>query len=78
MAVLLQYAEGEGPIHLHEVWRNPVRTTLDLIEWARGEGCVVGFNLSFDWFHVVKIYTTFRLCTADWIPQEHVNEIALL
>ena len=25
-----------------------------------------------------RLYTIFRLCTADWIPQEHVNEIALL
>lgn len=33
MAVLLQHAEGEGPIHLHEVRRNPVRTMLTLIEW---------------------------------------------
>jgi hypothetical protein len=77
MAVLLQYAEGEGPIHLHEVWRQPVRTTLNLIEWLCEE-CVVGFNLSFDWFHIVKLYTIFRLCDPDWIPQDHVNEIALL
>ncbi len=77
MAVLLQFAEAEGPIKLHEVWRRPIRETLDIIEWLCEE-CVVGFNLSFDWFHIVKLYTIFRLCNPDWIPQEHINEIALL
>jgi hypothetical protein len=33
MMVLLQYAEEEGPIQLHEVWRRPIRETLRLIEW---------------------------------------------
>ena len=28
MMVLLQYAEEDGPIRLHEVWRRPIRETL--------------------------------------------------
>ena len=76
MPVLLQHATDEGPISLYEIWRNPIRDTLQLIESICGD-TVVGFNLSFDWFQLVKCYTTFRLCPSDWIPIEHVNEIAL-
>lgn len=77
MMVLLQYALEDGPIQLHEVWRRPIRETLRLIEWMC-EHTVVGFNLSFDWFHIAKTYTVFRLADPDWIPREHINEIALL
>jgi hypothetical protein len=75
--VLFQYAVEEGPITLYEVWRHPIRETLELIE-RFCKHAVVGFSLSFDWFHVCKTYTTFRLCNPDWIPQEHINEIAML
>ena len=75
--VLFQYAEEDGPIVLHEVWRRPIRETLALIEWLC-KHTVVGFNLAFDWFHVVKTYTTFRFGNPDWIPDEHIEEIALL
>ena len=75
--VLFQYAVEEGPITLYELWREPIRKTLTLLEWYC-EHCVVGFNLSFDHFMSVKTYTTFRLCNPDWIPQEHINEIAML
>ena len=75
--VLLQHAEDEGPISLHEVWRRPIRETLALIEWTC-QHTVVGFNLSFDWFQIAKTYTVFRLADPDWIPAEHINEIALL
>ena len=47
------------------------------IEWLC-EHTVVGFNLAFDWFHIVKTYTIFRLADPDWIPCEHIEEIALL
>jgi hypothetical protein len=77
MMVLLQYAEEDGPIQLHEVWRQPIRETLRLIEWLT-EHTVVGFNIAFDWFHIAKTYTVFRLANPDWIPAEHINEIALL
>ena len=77
MMVLLQYAEEEGPINLHEVWRRPIRETLALIEWLT-EHTVVGFNLAFDWYHIAKTYTIFRLADPAWVPREHINEIALL
>lgn len=76
MPVLLQFAEEDGPITLYEVWHHPIRETLSLIEWLC-QHTVVGFNLSFDWFHVTKLYTTLRLCNPDWLPIEHVDEIAM-
>ena len=76
MAVLLQYAIDHGEIVLHEIWRRPIGETLDLIEMLM-KYTIVGFNLSFDMFHLVKIYTVFRLCPRDWIPEEHIDEIAL-
>jgi hypothetical protein len=77
MMVLLQYAEEDGPIHLYDVWKRPIRETLRLIEWLC-ENTVVGFNLAFDWFQIVKTYTTFRLANPDWFPEEHIDEIAML
>jgi len=77
MMVLLQYAEEDGPIVLHEVWRRPVSETLALVEWICRH-TVVGFNLAFDWFHISKTYTIFRLCDPDWIPEQHIDEIARL
>ena len=77
MPVLLQYALEDGPITLYDIWNEPIQKTLDLIESWLGY-CIVGFNCAFDWFHIVKIYTTFRLCPPDWIPRDHIDEIAIL
>lgn len=75
--VLLQYAEEDGPICLYDVWKRPVHETLRLIEWLC-EKTVVGFNLAFDWFQIVKTYTTFRLADPEWTPEEHIDQIATL
>lgn len=75
MMVLLQYAEGrDGDIHLWEIWKNPVGETLDLLEWI-ADNIVVGFNLSFDWFHIQKIHAIWSMLPRDWIPEEHMEEI---
>jgi len=58
--VLLQYAKDDGDVVLHEVWREPVYLTLSIIEALADEG-VIGFNLSFDWFHICQLYTTLTL-----------------
>lgn len=53
--VLIQYAFDNGPIILHEVWKESRESTMALIE----EFCkhtVVGFNIAFDWFHIQKLY----------------------
>ncbi len=76
MPVLLQYAEDDGPIHLWEFWKEPVQRTLDLIEYITHHE-IVGFNLAFDWFHLAKIYTIWSLLPPDWIPEQHIGEIAL-
>jgi hypothetical protein len=77
MPVLFQYAFDDGPIHLYDIWLHPIRETLQLIE-SFLDHIIVFFNGTFDWFHVVKTYTIFRLCDPDWIPEEHIHEIALL
>lgn len=77
MMVLLQWAVDDGPIHLYNVWREPIWYTLAIIE-AMMEKEVVMFNSVFDHFHLCKIYTIFSLCDPDWIPQEHIEEIAML
>jgi len=77
MPVLFQYAVEDGPIYLYDIWKRPVHETLRLIEWFC-KHTIVFFNGTFDWFHVCKTYTVFRLCDPDWIPEEHIEEIALL
>jgi hypothetical protein len=77
MMVLLQWAVDDGPIHLLDVWKEPIWKTLRLIE-AMLPRTLVFFNTSFDWFHICKLYTIFRLCPGDWIPEQHIDEIAAL
>jgi len=67
MMVLLQYAYEDGEIVLHEVWKEPIHKTLDLIE-SFTDKSVVMFNAAFDWFHLCKIYTTFRLLDYKELP----------
>lgn len=77
MMVLWQFAIDDGPIYLYNVWKEPVWKTLELFELLMQlDYC--GFNLSFDHFHVAKIYTIWRLLPPDWIPEEHIEEIAML
>jgi hypothetical protein len=78
MPVLFQYAEDDGPIILHDIWRTPIVETIKLIEyWLTQDMCF--FNAAFDFFHIVKVYNTLRLFP-DWneYPEDHIDEIALL
>jgi hypothetical protein len=75
MPVLLQYAYDGGLIHLFEPWRRPVHETLTLIEEIV-ECCLVGFNLSFDMFHLCKLYTTWQLLEPNFIPETDVRLVA--
>lgn len=79
-AVLIQYAIGDGPIILHEVWTQPAIETIRLIEMMMAHpGGVVGFNLSFDHFHLCQLYTTLiGLPDYTIYPEDHIDEIALL
>ncbi len=75
--VLWQFAIGdEGLVYLYHLWKEPVHKTLQLLEMMM-ELDYVGFNLSFDHFHVAKIHTIWSLLPKDWIPEEHITEIAL-
>lgn len=77
--VLAQWRESDD-IHLHEVWRVPVLDTIQLYEHIADVG-VMGFNLAFDWFHVVQQWTTFKLLYAERgnvIPGDHISECGVL
>lgn len=76
VAVLIQYAIDDGPIILHSVWTTPVRETLELIEMIVNDpDGVVGFNLTFDWFHLTKLYNVLSLCK-DWESEPSYLECA--
>jgi len=75
--VLLQFAVDSGPIHLYDVWKEPVWKTLELLEQI-AKKIVVMFNAVFDWFHISKLATIWRLLPPDWIPEENINAIAEL
>ncbi len=78
MMVLFQWAEGkDGDIKLWEIWKKPVGETLDLFEWV-ADNIVVGFNLVFDWFHCQRIHSIWSLLPRDWVPEEHIEEIAAI
>ncbi len=78
LPVIFQYAEDDGPIVLHEIWRVPIIDTLKLIEyWLTQPLCF--FNAAFDWFHICKIYTTLSLYPDyNELPEDHIDEIAIL
>lgn len=75
MPVLLQYAVNDGPVSLYEPWKMPVGETLDLIEWMLTH-TIVYFNAVFDHYHLAKLYTIWLLLPREWIPEEHIDEIA--
>lgn len=71
--VLIQYAVGDGPITLYDVWKEPVEKTLALIEYIYAHP-IIGFNLTFDLYHLVKCYNCFRLVKDKSKPPD-INEI---
>jgi hypothetical protein len=80
-AVLLQYAEDGGAVTLHEVWHEPAQSTLDVIEYICSD-VVCAFNLSFDWFHVCKIYTMLSIFVERYgpaaLPKDYIEELAII
>ena len=76
LPVLIQYAEDDGEIILHEIWQENIQDTLSLIEWFC-ENDLCFFNAAFDWFHLVKIYTTLLLIEdKDQWPEWIIDEVA--
>lgn len=81
--ITIQYAINRGPISIHEIWRTPVKTTLELLrEMTKHE--IVGFNLAFDHFHNQKIFNMLGLFAEKYPefdnqnPEDHVQRIASL
>lgn len=81
MPITLQYAYDEGEIQIHEFWPNTIQDNLDLLDEI-AKCAVIGYNLSFDWFHLCKMYTTCLLARDAIGPDEylddHIDRIALL
>lgn len=76
--VLIQWAEDDGPTHLHSVWTSTVRETMALIEKiVNHPGGVCGFNLAFDWFHLCQTYTTLCRLPANAYPEDIIEQYAL-
>ncbi len=61
--VLLQWALGEdGEVNLFEPWEHTVNECIEVFEMiANNPGGVIAFNLAFDWFHIVQMWTTLKL-----------------
>ena len=81
--VLFQYAIDNGPVCLHNVWRETIDSTIALYEqMAQHPDGVVGFNLAFDWFHVQQQYTTLLLLRdkvgGDARPVDYIELYAVL
>jgi hypothetical protein len=76
--VLLQYAVDDGPIQLYDIWRNPIRETIELFEWIASQD-VCGFNLAFDWFHIYKLYTMLIMIQdQDVYPEDIIDELGII
>jgi hypothetical protein len=69
LCTLIQWAYEDGDPVLHNLWDVPVEDTLKLIENFCKSTCVF-FNCTFDWFHLCKIYTMFRLLPRKAIPRD--------
>lgn len=81
VAITLQYAFDDGPIEIHEFWTTPIQDSIDLLDEI-AKCAVVGYNLSFDWFHLAKMYTILLLARDTFgeneYLDEHIDQVALL
>lgn len=78
LATLIQYAYEDGDVVLHNLWEVPVQDTIDLIEWVMTK-TLVGFNLTFDHFHLCKIYTTWLVLRERYgnVTPKHIPVVEL-
>jgi len=73
--VLLQYAKDDGPIELYSLWKRPAGETIDLLDKIAAEG-VVGYNLTFDWFHLTKFRCMLSMVPTDLVPYGNIPLMA--
>lgn len=67
--ILIQYSFDDEKPTLHHVWKENVTDTLELLEgMCEYEGGICGFNLTFDWFHVNKLYNLLHDMPCDKPP----------
>jgi len=80
--VLIQYQFDDDPIQLHDVWMEPIWSTLELIERMCDCQAVVGFNLAFDWFKIIQTVTCLELLAEkigqDADPIDHIETYAAI
>lgn len=80
IAVLLQWAVDDGDIHLYDVFKETFGDTLQILETLVKRD-IIGFNLTFDCFHLVKLYTIWREVVEqhpelrDALPEDHISTI---
>lgn len=74
--VLIQHASDDGEIHLHCPWTEPVIETMKLIESFLESDCIVLFNATFDWFHIVQMYNVLSLLPGDEPPDIEAYALA--
>lgn len=79
----MQAAIGDGPVQLFSPWTETIKDSLDWMrEYYLHKGGIVGFNLTFDWFHINKFYNILTLAEKKFgkyeFLEDYVNEIAAL
>ena len=77
LPILIQYAYDDGEIILWNIWKEDIQDTMDLItDFCNHDEGICGFNLAFDWFHLCKVYTTWRLLDDSILPMHQIDEVA--
>jgi len=78
--VLLQYAIGDDDIKLIDIWYQTANEVIELFEMiANHPGGIVGFNLTFDYFHLYKFWTILQLLPdKDIFLEDCIDQIAEL
>lgn len=78
--IIVQWAVEEGPIQIHNFWTTPAIDSLKLIE-EFCKNAIVGFNLSFDWFMLQKMYNMMewmKLMGMQWeLPENHIDKLGM-
>lgn len=78
--VLLQYATGlTGKVHLKSLWKLTVGQAIEELEkLVNHPGGVIGFNITFDWFHVCQMLTVlYNMSDYSAILEDCIEEYAL-
>jgi len=78
--VIIQWAHEDKDystdVHIWDVWKESVGKTLEFLELICNND-ICAFNLSFDWFHINKLYNLLQL-TEDKSRAPIIREIAKL